>query len=156
VALAPLAVDSISQSIQLAVAPVFLLTGIGSMLNVLTTRLGRVIDRARQIEAAISGYPSERRNIALADLAILDRRMAVAHWAIALCTCAALLVCIVVAVLFIGEVVSLRSTYLVPPLFIAAMGLLIIGLMLFLYEIQIALGSVRVRAAELVDGESPS
>ena len=52
-ALAPLAVDTISQSSQLAVAPVFLLTGIGSMMNVLTTRLGRVIDRAREIEAAI-------------------------------------------------------------------------------------------------------
>ena len=149
--LSPVAVDTISQSIQLAVAPVFLLTGIGSMLNVLTTRLGRVIDRARQIEAAISGYPSERRRIALADLAILDRRMAVAHWAIALCTCSALLVCIVVAVLFIGEVVLMRGTALVPSLFIAAMALLILGLMLFLYEIQIALGSVRVRAAGLVD-----
>lgn len=150
-ALTPLAVDSISQSIQLAVAPVFLLTGIGSMLNVLTTRLGRVIDRARAIEAAISGYPSERRRIALADLAALDRRMAVAHWAIALCTCAALLVCIVVAILFIGEIVPMRGTYFVPPLFIAAMVLLIAGLMLFLYEIRIALSSVRVRAAELVE-----
>ena len=152
-AIAPLPVDSISQSIQLAVAPVFLLTGIGSMLNVLTTRLGRVIDRARAIEAAIGGYPSERRQLALADLHVLDRRMAMAHWAIALCTCAALLVCIVVAILFIGELSPMRGTYFVPLLFIAAMALLIVGLMLFLYEIQIALGSVRVRAAGLFDEE---
>jgi hypothetical protein len=151
VALAPLAVDTISQSIQLAVAPVFLLTGIGGILNVLTTRLGRVIDRARVIEAAIGGYPSERRTMALADLQALDRRMAVAHWAIALCTCSALLVCIVVAVLFIGEVAPMRGTAFVPLLFIAAMALLITGLLLFLYEIQIALGSVRVRAAGLFD-----
>ena len=150
---APIPVDSIAQSIQLAVAPVFLLTGIGSLLNVLATRLGRITDRARKIEADIGGYPSERRQTAIAELAVLDRRMAASHWAIALCTCSALLVCVVVGVLFITEVATLRGTYLVPALFVAAMVLLIAGLMLFLYEIQIALRSVRVRAALLVDGK---
>ena len=150
---APLAVDSIAQSIQLAVAPVFLLTGIGSMLNVLATRLGRITDRARKIEADISGYPSDRRRLAIAELAILDQRMASSHWAIALCTCSALLVCIVVAILFVAEVSMLRGSYLVPALFIAAMALLIAGLMLFLYEVQVALRSVRVRTAIFIDGE---
>jgi hypothetical protein len=155
-ALQPLAVDTISQSIQLAVAPVFLLTGIGSVLNVLTHRLGRIIDRAREIENALSGYPSERRRAAIDDLAVLSKRMAASHWAIALCTLSALLVCIVVAILFIGEVAPMRGTYFVPPLFIAAMALLIAGLMLFLYEVQIALRSVRVRAAVLVDDSEGS
>lgn len=149
--LSPVAVDAISQSIQLAVAPVFLLTGIGSLLNVLTTRLGRVVDRARTIEAAISGYPSDHRRAAIADLQVLDRRMAASHWALALCTLSALLVCIVIAILFVGEIVTIGGTYLVPPLFIGAMTLLIAGLLLFLYEVQIALRSVRVRAALLVD-----
>ena len=147
---AAIAVDSIAQSIQLAVAPVFLLTGIGSLLNVFATRLGRITDRARKIENDISGYPSERRATALVELAILDRRMAATHWSIALCSGAALLVCIVVAILFVAEVATLRGTYLVPALFIAAMALLIAGLLLFLYEVQIALRSVRVRAALLV------
>lgn len=145
--------DSIAQSIQLAVAPVFLLTGIGSMLNVLATRLGRITDRARRIESDISGYPSDRRRLAIAELAILDRRMAASHWAIALCTCAALLVCIVVAILFVGELVPMRGTAAVPVLFIGAMTLLIVGLMLFLYEVQVALRSVRVRAAIFIEGE---
>ena len=149
----PLPVDSIAQSIQLAVAPVFLLTGIGSMLNVLATRLGRITDRARKIEADISGYPSDRRRLAIAELEILDQRMASSHWAIALCTCSALLVCIVVAILFVAEVSALRGSYLVPALFIAAMALLIAGLMLFLYEVQVALRSVRVRTAIFIDGE---
>ena len=150
-ALPVIAVDSIAQSIQLAVAPVFLLTGIGSMLNVLATRLGRITDRARKIEAEVPGYPSDRRSAAIAELAILDRRMASSHWAIALCTCAALLVCITVAILFVGEVIPMRATAFVPILFIGAMVLLITGLMLFLYEVQIALRSVRVRAAGLVE-----
>ena len=148
----PIAADSIAQSIQLAVAPVFLLTGIGSLLNVFATRLGRITDRARKIENDIGGYPSERRVTAIAELAILDTRMAVTHWSIALCSCSALLVCIVVAILFVAEVATLRGSYLVPALFIAAMALLIAGLLLFLYEVQIALRSVRVRAALLVDG----
>ena len=149
----PIAVDSIAQSIQLAVAPVFLLTGISSILNVLATRLGRITDRARRIEADVPGYPSDRRRTALVELALLDRRMAASHWAIALCTLSALLVCVVVAILFISEVAILQGTYAVPALFITAMALLISGLLLFLYEVQIALRSVRVRAASLVDGE---
>lgn len=151
--MAVLAVDSIAQSIQLAVAPVFLLTGIGSMLNVLATRLGRITDRARKIENDISGYPSDRRDRAITELEILDRRMAASHWAIALCTCSALLVCIVVAILFIGEVISIRGTAAVPALFVGAMTLLIAGLMLFLYEVQVALRSVRVRSAIFIEGE---
>jgi hypothetical protein len=150
-ALPTIAVDSVAQSIQLAVAPVFLLTAVGSLLNVLVTRLARITDRARKIESDIGGYRSDRRTTAISELAILDRRMAASHWAIALCTCSALLVCIVVAILFVGEVATLRGTYAVPALFVGAMALLISGLVLFLYEIQIALRSVRVRAALLVD-----
>ena len=148
----PLPADAIAQSIQLAVAPVFLLTGIASLLNVFVTRLGRITDRARKIEADIGGYPSERRSTALVELASLDRRLAATHWSIALCSCSALLVCIVVAILFVSEVATLRGSYLVPALFIAAMGSLIAGLLLFLYEVQIALRSVRVRAALLTEG----
>ena len=144
--------DTVTHGIQLAVAPVFLLTGIGSLLNVFATRLGRITDRARKIEADIGGYPSDRRRAAIAELAILDRRMAATHWSIALCSCSALLVCVVVAILFVSEVATLRGSYLLPTLFIAAMTLLIAGLLLFLDEVQIALRSVRVRAALLVDG----
>ena len=144
-------INTIAHNIQLAVAPVFLLTGIGSLLNVLAARLARITDRARRLETDIGGYPSDRRRLAIGELATLDRRMAASHWAIALCTCSALLVCIVVAILFVGEVATLRGTYAVPALFVAAMALLIAGLVLFLFEIQIALRSVRVRAALLVD-----
>lgn len=147
----PTAADTISASIQLAVAPVFLLTGIGSILNVLAARLGRVTDRARKLESEIGGYPSERRRVALEDLAALDKRMGAAHWAIALCTCSALLVCIVVAVLFISELAPVRGTAVVPLLFIAAMGLLITGLTMFLYEVQVAMRSVRFRAAVVTE-----
>ncbi|PZN93196.1 MAG: DUF2721 domain-containing protein [Alphaproteobacteria bacterium] len=142
-------VDTIAASIQLAVTPIFLLTGIGSFLNVLVHRLSRVVDRARKLESEIPGYPSPRRTTAVAELVALDRRMALSNWAIALCTSSALLVCIVVAILFIGELVPMRWTGIVAILFIAAMALVIIGLLMFLLEVRISLRSVRIRAAVL-------
>ena len=144
-------VDVISHNIQLAVAPVFLLTGIASILNVLTNRLGRVIDRARRIEAEIAGYDLEARKRAGLELSFLGRRMAAAHWAIGLCTLSALFVCVVVAILFVGDVLPTRASAAVVPLFILVMVLLIAGLLLFLFEVQIATRSVRVRGAMLND-----
>ncbi len=142
-------VTDIAHNIQLAVAPVFLLSGIGAILNVLAARLGRVTDRARKLEADIPGYPSARRAEAIAELSVLDRRMGATNRAIALCTLSALLVCVVVSILFIGDLMPMRWTSIVAVLFIAAMALLIAGLSLFLYEVQIALKSVRIKAEVL-------
>lgn len=137
--------ESVAAAIQLAVAPVFLLTGIAGLLNVMAHRLGRVIDRARAIESSLPTIPSARRSLADTDLDILGRRMLVAQWAIAMCVLSALLVCIVVAVLFVGELTPIARSAPVALLFIVATGLLIIGLLLFLYEIHLALRSVRIR-----------
>lgn len=143
------AVDDIARNIQLAVAPVFLLSGIGAILNVLAARLARVTDRARKLEADIPGYPSARRDEAVRELVVLDKRMTATNRAILLCTLSALLVCVVVSVLFIGDLFPMRWTGVVAVLFIAAMTLLIAGLSLFLYEVQLALRSVRFKAAVL-------
>ncbi len=137
-------VSAVAHIIQLAVAPVFLLAGIGSILNVLTARLGRVIDRARGLEAQLAETPSAQRAPMLAMLHALDRRMAVAHWAISCCTASALFVCLVVAVLFLGDMTDRGSARLVAGMFIAAMALIVAGLSLFLIEVNIATRSVRV------------
>jgi hypothetical protein len=144
-------IESVAQNIQLAVTPVFLLTAIGTMLAVLTTRLARVVDRARQLEDELQSPIDnpDRRAIARADLAVLDRRMAAVNTAIALCTSAALLVCIVIAILFIGELTELGWTEAIIALFLTAITLLALGLIFFLFEIRIALTSVRVRAGLL-------
>jgi hypothetical protein len=146
-------VQSIAANIQLAVAPVFLLTGIGSILGVLAARIGRVVDRARKIEADIAEMDRvrcpERWTETHDELRVLDRRMASANWAIVMCTMAALCVCIVIAILFLGEIFPIAAGSIVAPVFIMAMGLLICGLLFFLYEVQIALRSVRVKAALL-------
>jgi len=148
-------IDSAVQNIQLAITPVFLLTAIGTMLAVLTSRLGRVVDRARQLEDELQTTPENPDRLAAArsDLAVLDRRMAAVNTAIALCTAAAFLVCIVIAILFISELTSFAATNTVTGLFLAAITLLAIGLLFFLREVRIALTTVRVRAGLLTQGK---
>lgn len=143
-------VVDIGSAIQQAVAPVFLLTAIGGILNVLAHRLSRVVDRARHLEREVGRYAADKRRIAIDDLAVLARRMAAANWAIALCTLAALLVCLVVVLLFVEQLVANQLDEAIAWVFIAATLMLTGGLLLFLWEIQLALRSVRVRAADLL------
>ncbi len=142
-------VDTIAHNIQLALGPVFLLTGIASILNVLTNRLGRVIDRARRLEGEIAGYEPAARRRAAVELGMLGRRTTAAHWAIGLCTCSALFVCVVVAILFVDNFTPFSAATTVATLFVVAMALLIAGLILFLIEVQVAMKSVRIRTGML-------
>ena len=149
-------VIDIGSAVQQAVAPVFLLTAIGAMLNVMVQRLSRVIDRARHLEEHVHQWRDEKRRIAIDDLSVLARRMAAANRAIALCTLSALLVCIVVALLFVEQLSSIELDELIAWLFVSATLLLTVGLMLFLWEVQLALRSVRVRAESLVAERGPA
>ena len=139
------AVSAIAHQIQLAVAPVFLLAGVGALLNVLTHRLARVVDRARHLAAESRPLNEAEQVQARLELRVLSHRMTASHLAIACCTASALFVCIVVATMFIAAPTQLAVARLISWLFIAAMGLLIAGLVLFLYEVQLAMRSLRVR-----------
>lgn len=143
---------AIAQLIQLAIAPVFLLAGIGAILNVVAQRLARVVDRARLLEAEYSSYDQEQRGRAAAELRLLDRRMKAANHATSACTASALFTCLVVAILFVADLADAAFGDLIALLFIAAMLLLIVGLVFFLYEIRIAMRSLRVRR-ELLTGK---
>jgi hypothetical protein len=108
----PTSVESISSVIQLAVAPVFLLTGIGSILNVLAARVARIIDRSRHVEAELGSEiygTAEAHAAARTELKGLQARMAAANLSIACCTMAALFVCITIAILFVGELSPLKA-----------------------------------------------
>ena len=137
-------VTSIAHIIQLAVAPVFLLAGIGGILNVVATRLARVVDRVRSLEQRLEEVDAETGAVMIRELEILDRRMGVCHWSIGLSTSAALFICLVVMILFVADLVSLNFAVPVSLLFIAAMVSLTLGLLLFLFEVTIATRFVRV------------
>jgi hypothetical protein len=144
--------EELARTIQLAIAPVFLLTAIGAILGVVTTRLGRAIDRARALEAEYPAAPDEdARARAVSELATLDRRIVLAHRAVSLCAAAALATCLLIAALFLAETVAARAGNMVAPLFVLVMVLLASGLSAFLLEVRIATRNVRVRA-ELIRG----
>lgn len=136
----------IGHVIQLSVAPVFLLVAVGSMLNVMTARLGRVVDRARKLEHDIGGETPEERALHLDELRSLDRRMSYSNAAINFCVIAALLVSFVVALLFVGGLVNFDTSIPVAVLFILSMLGVIGGLCMFLMEIGVSMRTVRVRA----------
>lgn len=139
------AVSNIAYFIQLSVAPVFLLTGVGAMLGVLTSRLARIIDRARALEARY-----EASTIAVVrsglhrDLRMLSRRARLVSWAISLCTTSSLLVSAIIMLLFLQSLLQTYFHGVVPVLFILAMGAFIIGLLSFLREIYLATASLRI------------
>ena len=141
----PAAVSAIAHQIELAVAPVFLLAGIGALLNVMTQRLARVVERGRGLEREFTSFDEEDRRLAAAELHILDRRMTIVNLAITACTAAALLVCVLVATLFIADLSDFAFGRPIAWLFVLAMLLLIAGLTLFLMEVRLAMRALRVR-----------
>jgi Ni/Fe-hydrogenase subunit HybB-like protein len=135
-------ITDISRVIQLAVAPVFLLSGIGSILGVLVNRLSRVTDRFRALERLPEDLPKAALASAQFEMQRLTRRARLVHWAIGACTSSALLICVVVGLMFIDSVSNIETPALIAALFIAAMFALILGLLFFLREIALAQGNV--------------
>lgn len=125
---------TVSTAIHEAVAPVFLLTGIGSILGVLTNRLGRAVDRARRlVEMTV-----EQRARYLDEVAIIGKRIYWIRLAISLITFSALSICMSIASLFIVVEMKMDSPEIVSVLFVIAMSTLIFGLLCFLREIVLA------------------
>jgi hypothetical protein len=137
-------IPAVAHVIQMSVAPVFLLTGVGAIINVLTNRLGRIIDRARILEARLVNVENTEQKALHKELANLAQRSQLIHWAISLCTICALLVCIVIAALFVGAFWAVDVSTFIGLLFIVAMLALIGGLLGFLWEISLATASVRI------------
>lgn len=123
--------------IQSAVAPVFLLSGVGVTLGVLTGRLARIIDRARHLEEQrdASGALSEAT---LANLRLLARRAKYTNAAIALCTVSALFVSLVVMALFASAFVGTSLSGTIAILFVTAMICLTGAFGAFLIECRLA------------------
>jgi hypothetical protein len=135
---------AVAHAIQLAVAPVFLLSGIGAMLAVMTSRLGRIIDRARDLEERLADASPEFFSTLQTDLRMLSQRAKLIYSAIALCTTTALLICAVIAFLFVSAFLQFDASVVVALLFIAAMSTFVLGLLWFLREIYVGTISLRI------------
>lgn len=145
--------EEVAHIIQLAIAPVFTLAGIGALLNVMANRLARVVDRWRALEGGLSEADPDTRLLFHAELAVLDKRMERIHRAISLSTLAALLICVVIILLFTGQLVPVPVAQAVSVLFVASMLFLSVALVSFLMEVRIASRTLRVTRAVLEAGK---
>ncbi len=150
------AANNIAQIIQLAVAPVFLLAAVGTFMVVLTSRLARVVDRNRLLDAEIlsGNAPYGDEAFHLSELRVLDQRMNWINRAITLATITNLFVCVVVVALFSGELLGIDLSRFIAAMFILAMASLICALLAFLIEISHARKMLRVRP-ELLASRAP-
>lgn len=146
-------IASIAGVIQLAVAPVFLLTGIGAMLGVLANRLARIVDRARALELLYSSATPERATMLRYHLGYLARRARLANWGISLMASAAILISIVIVVLFVGAYFGTSLEEAIALMFVAAMSCLIAGLLCFLREVYLATRYLRIGIPETVSAK---
>jgi hypothetical protein len=136
---------SISDAVSLALAPIFLLAGIGALLNVMTQRLGRVVDRARHLERVLEEEREDPHQREKTELSALGQRISSANRAIYATSASALLVCFLVSLLFVERLIGIDVGSAVAGLFILTMGLLILGLLFFLHEISVATRSLTIR-----------
>ena len=139
-----LEVVDIAHAIQLALAPVFLLTGIAAFLGVLTSRLARLVDRARVLEREVRQATTPDPDSARDQLAVMARRSRYINLAITLATVSGLLIALVVALLFSGTLVAINLASCVAVLFVVSMTALVGAFLSFLLEVRIAIKSLRI------------
>ena len=128
--------------IQLAIAPVFMLTAIASIINALLGRLGRAVDRRRVVEDQVAQADQQDPD-AVAELVLLARRIQLVLWSIGCAVLSALLVCILIGAAFLGAYTSLDLSRTVAMLFIAAVLALTGCLLIFMREVFLAALSVQ-------------
>ena len=133
----------VTHVIQLAIAPVFLLTALGTLMNVLANRLGRAVDRRSVLNARVAELAGAPRSSADGELHILERRFRLIYAAIFLAVLSALLICLLIALAFVDALVSMDLARLVAVLFVLAMLALIGSLGAFLREIYLGVNTVR-------------
>lgn len=120
----------IAHVIQLCVAPVFLISGVSALLAVLSTRLGRTIDRARWLDASDPKTHGE--------LLVLSQRAKLIYRSMLLGTTCALFVCCVIFSLFVSAMLGFPISMVVAVFFLAALASLAGALVLFLREVYLA------------------
>jgi hypothetical protein len=137
-------ITDITRVIQLAVAPVFLLTAVGTILSVLSGRLARIVDRARVLAERKNGTSPEERSVLEEELSFLAKRRKLVNLAITFGVTTAFLVCLVIVAAFVGYLVQVHVAMLLAMLFIAAMLSFMGALALFLREILVAVLTNRI------------
>lgn len=138
--------STVADTIQSAIAPVFLLAGIGAILNVMVGRLARIVDRARKLEQLHPKTTGPEHDRHVQELRLIDKRITVINNAIFLGVASAVAICMVVALMFVSRLMAFHIGAVVAALFVLSMVLLMAGLVYFLVEVRMSLGAIHVRS----------
>jgi len=138
-------ISLVAETIRLAVAPVFLLAGIGGFLNVCAGRLARVIDRARVVERLITRSRGAEHDRYVGEIRTLDRRIRIINQCIMLSVLSACMICLVVILLFAGQLFLNRLDTAIALLFVGAMLSIGGAFALFIVETRAGSAVVRIR-----------
>jgi hypothetical protein len=136
-------VSEIAGVIQLSVAPVFLLAGVGAIVNAMSTRLSRAVDRARVLVGELAGADAAQSARIHDELHSISRRARLVTWAIALAVVCALMVTLLLIAAFVDAFLPLDLSFLLAGIFVAALVAFSASLLLFLREILIASATLR-------------
>lgn len=134
----------IAQTIQLALAPVFVLVAIGNIMNILSTRLGRVVDRSRALQEQFAATSGKEHDIVVREIRLIDRRIALIGRALLLLVVSGLTIGLVVALLFVEEFARTNLQTVAAAAFLIAIALLMAALWLFLLETREATNALRI------------
>lgn len=136
-------VPEIAGVIQLAVAPVFMLTAVGAILAALNMRLGRAVDRRRALEERLPGMAPAEAGSARSEVRTIEKRIRYVYYAILSAVISALFICLLIAMAFLGAFVRADLSYTMGSMFVLAMLALIACLLFFLREIFLAVAAPR-------------
>ena len=134
----------IAQTIQLALAPVFVLVALGNIMNLLSARLGRIVDRSRHLQQQHASTAGPEHDAVVREIRIVDRRIALINRALRALVSAAVCIGLTVALLFFGEVFGTDLQPIAAGVFILSVGLLLWALLLFLSETKLATEALRI------------
>lgn len=134
----------VAQTIQLALAPVFVLVAIGNIMNLLSTRLGRVVDRSRALQDLFAATSGTEHDEVVREIRAADHRIALIGRALLLLVLSGLTIGAVVAMLFLEEFLGFSLQALAAAAFLVAIGLLMGALWLFLLETREATAALRI------------
>jgi hypothetical protein len=125
----------VQQVVQLSLAPAFLLSGIGAVMNVIMSRMIWIAQRIERIEDATEGQRTPRQ---ARELGWLMRRRRLMQGAIMFSTAAAVMISLVIGLLFISAYITAQIGTVIAALWVLTMLLLVTGLAFFLLETRLA------------------
>lgn len=134
----------IAQTIQLALAPVFVLVAMGNIMAILSNRLARIVDRSRALQERHGQTTGAERDVVVREILTLDRRIVLVNQAIGLLVVSGLTVGLTVAILFVEELAGLALQRVAAGTFLIAVVLMMLALLLFLQETRVATRSLRI------------